>query len=601
MKTRDDLAFGRIMARHARAVRRVAYGYVHDSHAAEDVSQAAFLVLAKRPRPALRSARRRGTLLPWLATVARHASANWYRADRLRQKREREGARRDVAADPTSGHDLADAVGAALRRLPRRERRIVELRHLNELSWDEVSRQLGTTPDAARKAGTRALASLRATLDRRGITATGTALLAGLRTLAAPSQSSAAVAVSAVTPPQLAQSVLTMLKLQSAAVTTAAVLATGGLVATAAALWQDDDPTPTRKVASAGLVATLDDGTTVELVALGDAEGNWWSPTGDPVTRPLELSDQHVAETMRRSDAKAWVVTRISNKELGLESVAVQAPAPVTTATRTTPDRDDLLLIHGLFSDWDEVVGDTHSLTLPLNTFKSLGDVEVSEAKTLFATEGFEVGVSRVLRDLRDSDSQPRVILSPGSDGMNFFFSVDVVLADGTRFPCFLHDWRGRYEIDPLEYRLSHLPTGSPAHLSVSYAPLQVANFSSFSKAAGESAEPTVEVISRASMNGPQWLSLPIGQNFHLEDTSYIDSLERLRELVDYEFTPIEESFAQSNINLESSITASFLPDTAIRDVLRIINELACGEGRSIDVLPRSRGVVLKAKRDLGD
>ena len=284
--SRDDLAFGRIVGRHARAVRRVAYGYTHDSHAAEDVSQAAFLVLAKRPKPALRSARRRGTLLPWLAKVARYASANWYRADRLRQQREREGARRDVAHDPSAGHDLADAVRVALGRLPRRERRIVELRHLSELSWDEVSRQLGTTPDAARKTAARALARLRETLDRRGITVTGTALLAGLRTLAAPSQTSAAVAVSAVTPPQLAQGVLTMLKLQSAAVTTASLLATAGVVTTAMALWEEQDTPSTANAAPAAtdaaapLVVELSDGTQVTLFAVGEPATGWWGASG---------------------------------------------------------------------------------------------------------------------------------------------------------------------------------------------------------------------------------------------------------------------------------------------------------------------------------
>ena len=289
VRSRDDLAFGRIVARHARAVRRVAYGYVHDAHAAEDVAQAAFLVLARRPRPALRSARRRRTLLPWLAKVARYASANWYRADRLRQKREREGARRETAYDPTAGHDLADAVRSAMRRLPRRDRRIVELRHLSQLSWDDVARHAGTTPDAARVAGSRALSQLRIVLEQRGVTAGGAALLAGLSALAAPTSARAAtVSSAAATAPELALKVLFLMKLKSALSAAAVAAAAIGLAATAYALAPDADvPPATASPDRTGnpLVADLGEGGSLEVLYLAEhkAGGRVWRPDGTPM------------------------------------------------------------------------------------------------------------------------------------------------------------------------------------------------------------------------------------------------------------------------------------------------------------------------------
>ena len=77
VRERDDAAFGRVVGRHMRAVRHVAYRYTHHRQAAEDVAQAAFLVMAQRPRQAMRSAKWKRSALPWLAKVARYAAANW--------------------------------------------------------------------------------------------------------------------------------------------------------------------------------------------------------------------------------------------------------------------------------------------------------------------------------------------------------------------------------------------------------------------------------------------------------------------------------------------------------------------------------------------
>src|SRR5688572_7767917 len=196
VRERDDAAFGRVVGRHMRAVRHVAYRYTHHRQAAEDVAQAAFLVLAQRPRQAMRSAKWKRSALPWLAKVARYAAANWRRAEERRHRHETRAVPLETAHyDPVvgaAGLELAEAVRSALSCLPRRDRRIVEWRHLSQMPWDEVARQAGTTPDAARKAGTRALSQLRVVLEKRGITAGGAAVLAGLRAMTLPAQSSAA-------------------------------------------------------------------------------------------------------------------------------------------------------------------------------------------------------------------------------------------------------------------------------------------------------------------------------------------------------------------------------------------------------------------------
>ncbi len=288
VRSRDDAAFGRLMARHAAATRRVAYRHTRHRQAAEDVSQAAFLVLAQRPQSAIRSTRRKQSVLPWLAKVCRYAANNWRRAETRRLRRERFVATPDVSPDPSAGHDLADAVRSALSCLPRRDRRIVEWRHLSQMSWDDVARHAGTTPEAARKAGTRALATLRHALDRRGITATGAAIVAGLRALTVSSPAQAALA--APTAAELATGVITMLKIKTAAVTTAAALAAVGLVATATALLQDGPATQAAAEIDAkqdAIMFQLGPTATLEIVGLSDGE-RFWNADGKPI-EPFDL------------------------------------------------------------------------------------------------------------------------------------------------------------------------------------------------------------------------------------------------------------------------------------------------------------------------
>ena len=304
-----------------RGVKGVAYRHTGQRQAAEDVAQAAFLVLAQRPRHAMRSARRRSSALPWLARVASYAASNWRRAEQRRARREKSVAQPERSYDPSAGHDLADAVRSAMACLPRRDRRIVEWRHLSQMSWDDVARHAGTTPEAARKAGQRAIASLRTVLERRGVTASAGAITACLGGLSVATSTSAAAAPTAAS---LAAGVLTMFKIQTAAVTTAVLLATGGLALTAAAYLQDDAPAVNQQQPR-GLVGTLSDGTRVRLLAMGDQEGNWWQPDG---AGDAEVQGQPALVQVDEGQmglAAAFVVERPDGSSAGDASFSVPA------------------------------------------------------------------------------------------------------------------------------------------------------------------------------------------------------------------------------------------------------------------------------------
>lgn len=72
------------------------------------------------------------------------------------------------AADPADAVALRLALGAALRKLPRRQREVVVLRHLADLSEVEVARALGIKPGTVGAHLHRGLASLRGRLgDQR--------------------------------------------------------------------------------------------------------------------------------------------------------------------------------------------------------------------------------------------------------------------------------------------------------------------------------------------------------------------------------------------------------------------------------------------------
>jgi RNA polymerase sigma-70 factor (ECF subfamily) len=64
-------------------------------------------------------------------------------------------------------HEEAEAVRAAVTRLPDHYREVIALRHQEDLPWEEVGRRLGRTPDAARMLWSRAVEALRELLGPR--------------------------------------------------------------------------------------------------------------------------------------------------------------------------------------------------------------------------------------------------------------------------------------------------------------------------------------------------------------------------------------------------------------------------------------------------
>jgi RNA polymerase sigma factor (sigma-70 family) len=114
-----------------------------------------------------------GSAAPWLFGIARNqASMHARRGSLARSARERIGmpirdygaAAYDEAEERLDGELLAPQLDQALAGLSANDRRAVELRIVEERSYDEIGDQLAITPAAARTRVYRALTALRASL-----------------------------------------------------------------------------------------------------------------------------------------------------------------------------------------------------------------------------------------------------------------------------------------------------------------------------------------------------------------------------------------------------------------------------------------------------
>src|SRR5687768_11814169 len=143
-----------------------------DAHLAEDVTQAVFVILARkvhRMNP--------DTLLHgWLFTTARYAAANAMKMSKRRTHHERiaAGMRSEQVEPARSAADdaLAPLLDEALADLREADRCAVLLSYFANKTYREVGVEVGTTEEGARKRVERAVARMRQFFARRGVAVT---------------------------------------------------------------------------------------------------------------------------------------------------------------------------------------------------------------------------------------------------------------------------------------------------------------------------------------------------------------------------------------------------------------------------------------------
>ncbi|HLX64259.1 MAG TPA: sigma-70 family RNA polymerase sigma factor [Planctomycetota bacterium] len=175
VREHSDAAFETLMQRHLDLVYSSALRLTADPHLAEDVTQAVFIVLARKA-PQLNSK----TVLPaWLLSVTKLTAANARRQKNNRRRLEQETAA--LNQNRTSDGDwihVAPLLDDAIDQLNDVDRAAVVLRFFKRCSVNELAAQLHLTPAAAEKRVLRALEKLRGFFSRKGVTLSGLALAA---------------------------------------------------------------------------------------------------------------------------------------------------------------------------------------------------------------------------------------------------------------------------------------------------------------------------------------------------------------------------------------------------------------------------------------
>ena len=235
-------AFSTLVGRHLHLVHSVARRHSTNSHSAKDITQAVFIILARKA-----ASIGSGTVLSgWLHTTAALTAANFQRAEVRRMRREQAAFTQSTlhaTGETMTWQELAPLLDGAMSELRSQDRDAVVLRFFENKSLHEVSRVLGIEERAAQKRVQRSVDRLRRVLIRRGVTATGAALVAAISThsiQAAPQSLVGTISATALKGSAVAASTQTLVKgtLKTMAWTKAKVaagIAAGTLVAMAAA------------------------------------------------------------------------------------------------------------------------------------------------------------------------------------------------------------------------------------------------------------------------------------------------------------------------------------------------------------------------------
>jgi RNA polymerase sigma-70 factor, ECF subfamily len=137
---RRDVALAAILQAYRRKVFGLAYSFVRNRDAAEDVAQEVFI----RVWRALPSFDARASLSTWIYTIARNTSLTALRA--RHPEAQLEDPATALEAQPAAGSVESSAEQAALMRLvndlPDRQRQVVLLYYLQEQSHEEVASML---------------------------------------------------------------------------------------------------------------------------------------------------------------------------------------------------------------------------------------------------------------------------------------------------------------------------------------------------------------------------------------------------------------------------------------------------------------------------
>jgi RNA polymerase sigma factor (sigma-70 family) len=197
----SEAAFAVLVERYLGLVHSVALRQTNDPQHAQDISQAVFIILARKAG-VLDSK----TVLPgWLYHTARLTAANFQRAEWRRARREQEAFMQSNVNGSSSDlpwRELCPHLETAMAQLVPADRDALVMRYFQNRSMADVGTALGWTENTAQKRVGRALEKLRKCFGKRGITLTVGVIAASLSAnavQAAPTGLAKAITAVAVT------------------------------------------------------------------------------------------------------------------------------------------------------------------------------------------------------------------------------------------------------------------------------------------------------------------------------------------------------------------------------------------------------------------
>src|SRR5450432_126861 len=172
----SEEAFAMLVARHINKVYSVALRHTGNPHQAEEITQAVFVILAKKSRRLGKNV----ILSGWLYQTARLTAVTFIRSQIRRVHREQEAyMQTDLnKTESDAWMQIAPLLDTAMAGLNESDRYAVVLRFFDGKSMKEVGVALGANEIAARKRVNRAVEKLQKFFLKRGITST-MATLAG--------------------------------------------------------------------------------------------------------------------------------------------------------------------------------------------------------------------------------------------------------------------------------------------------------------------------------------------------------------------------------------------------------------------------------------
>ena len=174
----SEQAFETLAERHVNLVYSSALRQVHDPHLAEEITQAVFILLARK-------ADRLGpdTILPsWLHRTACFVAADALKARRRRAQREQEALMQSLLNVPEdeAWRQISPLLDTAIAGLNEKDRHAIVLRYFQNKSLHEIGAAIGTSEEAAKKRVNRALEKLQKFFLKRGVSSTTAAIAAAI-------------------------------------------------------------------------------------------------------------------------------------------------------------------------------------------------------------------------------------------------------------------------------------------------------------------------------------------------------------------------------------------------------------------------------------